>query len=1411
LGEPGIGKSRTIGSERAALAEQLKSESENTFLFDLRAYRSEDRLVRALFESAEFTEWRNGSHRLHLFLDSLDECLLRIDTVAGMLVEELKKYPVERLSLRVACRTAEWPDLLEDGLREIWGDENFKVFELVQLRREDVAHAAQAEGLNSDSFLEEVETRSVGPLAAKPVTLKFLLNLFKRHSRLPSTQAELYENGCRILCEEENESRLSSGLRGSLSATEKMAVAGRIAAVMTLANRAAVWTANDLGESAEEDVIIRELAGWDEEIGGRTIEVTEDAVRKTLTTGLFNLRGAHRLGWAHQTYAEYLTAWYLRRVGLGDDRIMELLTHKGDPTGKLAPQLHETAAWAASSSPELFRKIIEVDPEVLLRSDVASADAADREKLVSELLRLFEAEGARDDWGMRSRYRHIKHPKLAAQLRSYIRDSSKGFLVRRVAIDVAEEYKLGELQEDLVEIALNPSEDVATRVQAADAVSSIGDSESRAKLKPLTINAGTVDKDDELKGYALMAVWPEHMKAEELFRVIIAPSESFFGAYFLFLSGRLMDGMQTGDLPTALSWVEKLKEDGNSSITLGRLADEIMLRAWEHLYEPGVIEPFARAALSRLRRYEDVVGSRYGFEHDQESLKVFIQDDEKRRRALEAILQLISDPKEEWSLLIRSGALRVSTSDIGWLIEKYSTATSTTIHQTLLHLIVSFFAYEVDPEHVSALSDVREREGSLKAELEPVFYLNLETPEAESLRRNHEMMEQWSKRRAEEPPLVDPPPSERVEMLLTRFEAGDLGAWWRLNRELTLEPRSTHYGKLLEPDITVLPGWAAADEKTRGRIIDAAKRYVLEGDTERTEWFGTNKVWEPAYAGYRALFFLHNKEPGFLETLSTEVWGKWVPIILSFPTYSDAEREEQHRALLAAAYRHAPETLIDDLLALLDKANAGGEQFSISHKYDDCWDDRFGEALLSKAKDPNLKPLYMGRLLDKLLEKEVDGALEYATSLIPIPTPGAGEARERAIIAARELMAYAPDAGWSVIWPAIKLDADFGKAVSESLEYALRASKGSLFTKLGEENIAEYYIWLSGQYPHKDDPNPVGAHFVGPRESIAQWRDSLLEYLKVRGTPASVIAIERIAQALPELDWIKWTLLEAQKNVLTRTWTPLTPTSVMALLVEQRVRSRQSGITPTPQKKPLLNSIIDNPLTTLALALLGVALELSPKSNSLASVVCFSIAWVLLMRMVYMLEHVSDKPKRQRLLITGGVGSVTFVALLGICWWLLSTPKDSGQAAAETSSSVQVPQQTPTEMPTPTPQTHPSTAAPSHPSPALQVSPTQAPSAPTVAQVNFDVEVPLTGGSPKRLDLLLKAAGYKGPMLLQALDIKNLSDNTTDLYWGQANVSKRGRHILPGEGHNFPGGADARQVYLFVKGDIKVGISLRSR
>lgn len=180
LGEPGIGKSYEIRKLSGAISPQFH-ETDNVLSLDLRSYGQESRLYSAIFETEKFKKWIAGRQRLYLFLDSLDECLLHIKTVTSLLEEEFAKYPVERLALRIACRTAEWPYSFEQALEQIYGKENIKVHELVPLRKKDVHNAANCEGINvSDQFIEALVKNNAVPLAIKPVTLDMLIKLYKQ-------------------------------------------------------------------------------------------------------------------------------------------------------------------------------------------------------------------------------------------------------------------------------------------------------------------------------------------------------------------------------------------------------------------------------------------------------------------------------------------------------------------------------------------------------------------------------------------------------------------------------------------------------------------------------------------------------------------------------------------------------------------------------------------------------------------------------------------------------------------------------------------------------------------------------------------------------------------------------------------------------------------------------------------------------------------------------------------------------------------------------------------------------------------------------------------------------------------------------------------------------------------------------
>jgi len=308
LGEPGVGKSWSLSDDVDAFLRETPDLQ--VIRLDLRSFGSEDRLYRALFDHPSFLRWVNGENELHLYLDSFDECLLRIDTVAALLADELPKYPLRRLKLRIACRTASWPPMLERALKAAYGEENFAATELVPLRRADVLEAAALTGIADPSaFLERIDQLLLAPLASRPITLKLLLETFQREGDLPTNLLTLYEKGCLILCEEQNESRRAAGRTGILSAAGRLAVATRIAAITQFGNRFAVWTGTEAAGVPPEDVSIGQLVGGTE-TAEQTVNVSAELIIDTLDTGLFSSRGEERLGWSHQTLAEYLAARY---------------------------------------------------------------------------------------------------------------------------------------------------------------------------------------------------------------------------------------------------------------------------------------------------------------------------------------------------------------------------------------------------------------------------------------------------------------------------------------------------------------------------------------------------------------------------------------------------------------------------------------------------------------------------------------------------------------------------------------------------------------------------------------------------------------------------------------------------------------------------------------------------------------------------------------------------------------------------------------------------------------------------------------------------------------------------------------------------------------------------------------------
>ncbi len=1150
LGEPGIGKSQAIETEQDKVADELKNTRDEILSLNLRSIPDTYKLDSKLFKSKKFTDWLNGEHRLHIFLDSLDECLLQIKKIATLLVDEFSDYhdQIHRLTFRLACRTAVFPSVLEQGLKKLFGESSVGIYKLAPLRQKDVIEAAKAEGIAPDPFLEEVYKKSIVPLAIKPITLKFLLNTYRRHhGQFPENQRlhELYLEGCRCLCEETNKSRLASNTKGELNVDQRLIVAARIAAVTVFSNRFAVSTGVDRGDVPDEDVLLRKLCTGHEVANSKEFDITESAIKEVLDTGLFSSRGEQRMGWVHQTYAEFLAAWYLVQHNTPVYSFLNFSRSPEDVDQKLVPQLHETAAWLASMRPDVLQEIIKTDPDILLRSDIPT-DVSLRETIVSNLLTQYEQEIFFDK--ERTNYHSywkLKHPNLAEQLRPYIVDYSRQIDARDTAINIAEVCELSELQDELVNLALDSSESIHLRVSAAGAIALIGDKQARVKLKSLATTEILEDEYDQLKGYSLRAVFPDYLTIGELLNSLTRPKKrNFAGSYEIFLNYELARTLQADDLVTYLKWVEQqgLRCFG---YPFDRLADTILYKAWENFDLPEVAEHFARVAIVQWKEYQPIITS------DSELQKKFEVDllnhTQKRYKLLNQAIAIVADLGEKPSFLLSSAReTMILKGDIFWILGRLQNSISL-VTQRIWSQLLQWSFDRNDAQEIDAIVTTMQTNEFLREELKPYFEpIEIDSEKAAQLEAEYrEYYEQ--KNRINVRPRLDPPPKERVLQLLELLESGDLSAWWRLNMQMTLKPDSLHYENEFEPNITKLPGWQEADKPTRNRIINGAKEYIRRQDQIETEWIGKNKFDCPALAGCRAFLLLFLEVPEFLETVLPETWRRWAPVIIAFPCSN--QHEDNYLDLVKLTYSKACSEVVETLLLLIDKDNEQHDYISIISKFNKCWDKYLKSVLLEKAKDESLKPKCMGQLLEELLEHKLDEAREYLQTLVFFPLPLDEDKRERVIIAWKVLFDHSTPSSWSVVWSVIQQDPDFGRDLIEAV--ANRSYPSGTRSKLNEKQLADLYIWLVRQYPHNEDPdhsNDVMAYTVETTESIANLRDRTLEQLKNFGTPHACNEIQRIAQEFPELTWLKKTLIDTQNIMRRKTWQPPSPDKFLQII-----------------------------------------------------------------------------------------------------------------------------------------------------------------------------------------------------------------------------------------------------------------------
>jgi hypothetical protein len=1148
LGEPGMGKSWVLSNqaERTAPAEDGRM----SFRADLRAYSSEALLYKRIFERETFQAWLKGDSHLTLYLDSLDEALLRIDTIAAFLANELPQLPTDRLSIRIACRTMLWPSAtLEPALQKIWGEDQVRVVELAPLRRVDVIEAAKLQGIDPETFIPALFEASAVPFAIKPLTLNMLFDLYKRDGGLPRSVTDLYRRGCLTLCEESNDGRREARRLGTLTATQRFRVTSRVACITMFANRYAIWTGAEGSGVPEEDVAISALAGDREEGDFSTFEVTEDHIREVLDTGLFTSRGGQRMGWAHQGYAEFLAAQYLIDKALAPETILQILLH---PSGGLVPQLAVVAAWIATLSKPVRDALIASEPLVLVRGDLTSWSQEDVAALTASLLEALDQRRANDlARDITEFYSRLNHPGLAGQLRPYLIDRNHELMARRAAIMIAQRCAVKGAKDDLLKVVLDPANDPHLRGYAISALRKCGDDTVIPSLLPIIKGeVGGDDPDDEMLGYALKMMWPNHLTAGELFPALVAPSENYFGSYSSFLSYDLVPSLKDEDVPRALAWAKGIiaKATHDSDNKRKTLADAILMHAWDRQAIPEVQAALVDYVQVCLDQHGDLLrGSNY---RAKEEFKNHLAADIAGRASFLSALARRKFERIKVFSYMRSGFMQ--DNDLPWLFsvapggqdrnDAYS-------EETLCFLIEAVASF-LNPDHFELLYAAAVKWPLLYQRFVGVFEgVPLDSLEAKQARDNQRQMESFKENKR---PVLSPPPADRVAKALTGFEAGKWRDFFLLNLHLSLEPDSTGYWTERTYVITGMPGWQSADDLLRERIIKAAERYLIVGKTHVAQFIGKSQARSDT-AAFRALILLKDRDAPAYARVSQSLWEKWAPGIAYLTQDFGDPIPEIQSEVYRDVLKHAPDGFVRAIQTLIRRERASaakegkqplqGTSFYKLRELKDCWHEpKLCEMVLDELRDPANTEDQFAVLLDHLLLAKYQPAQDYAAGCV-----AEGKLSGSFTVAAvNSLIIHDVTAAWPTVWTLFSGDHKFAKTAFLQLASRYRFRE-DLFTTLTERELAEVYVLLETLFPRGENARQLGVHFIGPGETIGHLRDALPRRIEARGTPDAVSALRWVLGQLPELDWLSFNVQNAELLMRMRTWAPLAPGEVRKL------------------------------------------------------------------------------------------------------------------------------------------------------------------------------------------------------------------------------------------------------------------------
>ena len=1186
-GEPGMGKT----TELERLLRQLRSESDGAierviYLFSRDISDASD-FRRRTVDSEKWKQWGADASTMTLIVDGIDEGLIRVPNLINNLTGILRDASVERVRLILACRTAEWPPAQGADLLWLWNiDGRNPIIELCPLRDIDAQVAAKASSCDPAAFLKAIWEKQVVGLAARPITLSFLLKEFGTTQALPATHRELYELGIRNLAAEIDDARMEllkkvPGRPPVASVDDRLLASQHIATILLCSGKSAVQRIEEHG-SPGSDLLMSDCLGAVE----RDASLPSHAFDQAVESGLFTAFGIGRFGFAHQTFAECLAAQRLGRLGLR--QLRSLLCQQDDQEEHVVPQLAELAAWVAGCQADFCNHLLAIDPMVLLRSDVAKLAAKLKEQLVSVLLTR-AMNGITFGGAASKRFLSgLTHPGLADQLRPIILDTALEYNMRDLAMDIAHSCRLDALTDDLLLVVANAGEEQRVRDDAARALSAGIHDDVIQLLEPLAKGEVGDDPRDTIRDWALQRLLLSHWKLRDALPCFTSHGfSSFMGSYFGALLERNPGFVEKEDIVPALKWITSSRGWWNSTNPEHELAVRSIALAIGHISDPGICEALANAWLATSEFHAVEV-----LAEQKEVADAFKRWPSARSRLTTSLLNHPNYSDNKFYEVFYQGPLLNCSNDLHWLIDQL-TDVSTVKRASWVGAVGSMVIRQewLTPcwdKFLYALDQIPE----LRTKFEWVRAWALDEPLAIDSKahwlKDQDMWSRHRQRRQRAKPDVD----AIIESTLLRADLDDPDCWYTFWKWLSTDDDG-HIRNSSNPVIQERPRWATLSECKVSQATKAARSFLLHYSTKASGWHPSDK---PALAAKSAVWLLKDTWQGDTQ-LNDAMIKSWA----SLCSHCSLSDQLGYQKLFAALYKFAPTQAITSLIeeAEEDASRPGGFILAFNDAKL-CWDSELSHAARSFLKR-QVSPRIVGDGIEAWASLDKGEAKRFAIEWFQASLPREGFCPVSLVQASASLLQVASGEGFDLADKVLREDDHLASAVWRRV-LAARTGSGNWGESFSESQLVQLYRHLKRLSQQADLAAPMQEDGQRPSSGMGIWT-SIPEMLAAMGTKAACQELMVLASEVAgdERISILWSHSRAQHNFRRNAWVPPQPKEVGELLRRAGTRLVQSG-------EDLLELVIESlgryqdQLTGSALpAVEGLWNETSPKDEEALS------------------------------------------------------------------------------------------------------------------------------------------------------------------------------------------------------------------